>query len=140
MHTTNYTNAFIEVADDCKADVGKIPPEKPQKTIARLQYEMIKPHPYTYTSDDVVFAVYVEKKSIDNAEQERARAEFFSKGQPCLRSSPLGKIYGWGIHYNSGSKIAIYAKESEEYATYKNDSTLKHMKAMKSSRRRTNQF
>ena len=44
MHTTNYANAFIEVADDCKTDVGKIPPEKPEKTVAQLQYELISAH------------------------------------------------------------------------------------------------
>ncbi len=26
---------------------------------------------------------------------------FFSKGQPCLRASDLGKKYGWGIHSDS---------------------------------------
>jgi hypothetical protein len=55
MHTTNYTNAFIEVAEDCKTDVGVIPPEKQEKTIARMQFDMIKDNPYRYTSDEVVF-------------------------------------------------------------------------------------
>lgn len=134
MHSTNYTNTFIEVADDCKTAVGKMPLEKDEKTIARMHYELIHDHPYQYTSDDVVFATYAAKNRIQPANLEHKKAEFFSKGQPCLRSSPLGKSYGWGIHYDSESKMAIYGKESEAYARLKSDSTLKHLKAMKSAR------
>lgn len=136
MHTTNYTNAFIEVADDCPADVGKIPPEKQEKTIARLHYELIHEHPYQYTSDEVVFAVYVAKNGIGAAEEEAKKAEFFAKGQPCLRSSPLGKSYGWGIHYNDESKMAIYAVDSVDYARCKADPTLNHVKAMRSAKKK----
>ena len=134
MHSTNYTAAFIEVVDDCKADVGLAPPEKQEKTIARIHFEIINEHPYRYTSDEVVFATYAAKNRIEAAELESKKAEFFSKGQPCLRSSPLGKTYGWGIHYDSESKMAIYAKESAEYARLQNDPTLKHVKAIKSAR------
>ena len=134
MHTTNYTNAFIEVADDCKADVGMLPPEKQQKTVARMQFEMLHDNPYRYTSDDLLFAIYATRNAVDQSEQEARRAEFFSKGQPCLRSSPLGKTYGWGIHFDNDSKIAIYARESDEYTQLQNDHSLKHLKAMKSSR------
>jgi hypothetical protein len=134
MHTTNYANAFIEVADDCKTDVGKIPPEKPEKTVAQLQYELISAHPYQYTSDEVIFAIHATRNGISAAERDAKEAEFFSKGQPCLRSSPLGKTYGWGIHFDQDAKVAIYAKESADYARLQNDPTLKHLKAMKSAR------
>lgn len=134
MHTTNYTNAFIEVADDCKTDMGKIPPEKPEKTVAQLQYEMICAQPYQYTSDEIIFAIYATKNGVAVAELEAKRAEFFAKGQPCLRSSPLGKSYGWGIHFDQDAKVAIYAKESPDYTRLKNDPALKHLKAMKSAR------
>jgi hypothetical protein len=134
MHSTNYTNAFIEVADDCKTEVGVTPPEKQEKTIARLHFELINEQPYHYTADDVVFAVYAAKNRISTAEFDQKRAEFFSKGQPCLRSSPLGKTYGWGIHFDQEAKVAIYAKESAEYARLHKDTSLKHLKAMKSAR------
>lgn len=134
MHSTNYTNAFIEVAEDCPADVGKIPPEKQEKTIARMQYELIAEHPYQYTSDEVIFAIYAARNGIGAATLEDKKVEFFSKGQPCLRSSPLGKTYGWGIHYNDESKMAIYPVESVDYARFKDDPTLNHVKAMKSAR------
>ncbi len=134
MHSTNYTTTFIEVAEDCKATNGVLPPEKQDKTIARMQYEMVHDHPYLYTSDDVVFAVYAIRNGIEDAEQGYKRTEFFSKGQPCLRSSPLAKTYGWGIHYDNESKIALYALGSDDYSRLKNDPALKHLKAMKSSR------
>jgi hypothetical protein len=134
MHSTNYTNTFIEVAEDCKTDVARIPPERQEKTVARMQYEMIHDNPYQYTSDDVLFAIYAARNGIAPAERDEKRAEFFSKGQACLRSSPLGKLYGWGIHYDSEARIALYARESDDYARLKNDTTLKHLKAMKSSR------
>ena len=134
MHSTNYTNAFIEVAEDCKNNVGTLPPEKQEKTIARMQYEMVHDHPYQYTSDDVLFEIYAARNGIDESERDDKKAVFFSKGQACLRSSPLAKQYGWGIHFDSASKIALYARESEDYTRLKNDSTLKHLKAMKSSK------
>lgn len=134
MHSTNYTDAFIEIAEDCKVAVGQIPPEKQTKTVARMQYEMIQGSPYRYTSDDVLFTIYALRNGFDEVEWPSKRAEFFSKGQACLRSSPLGKLYGWGIHYNSESKIALYACESEDYARLSHDDGLKHLKAMKSSR------
>lgn len=134
MHSTNYTNAFIEVADDCKTDVGMIPPEKQAKTVARMQYEMIRDHPYQYTSDEVLFDIYATRNDIDEAERDDQKVAFFSKGQACLRASPLSKQYGWGIHFDGESKIALYARESEDYARLQNDSSLKHLKAMKSTK------
>lgn len=134
MHSTNYTNTFIDVADDCKAEYGIIPPEKHEKTVARMQFELIQANPYQYTSDEVIFTIFATRNQFTGSELVARRAEFFSKGQPCLRSSPLGKTYGWGIHYDHESKIAIYARESEAYQRLKADPALKQIKAMRSSK------
>jgi Family of unknown function (DUF6157) len=134
MHTTNYANTFIEVAEDCKARVGTVPPEKSERTIAQIHYDLISQHPYKFTSDDVIFMAHAEKKQIEPEDLEDARAAFFSKGQACLRASPLGKTYGWGVHANAESKVAIYAQGSEEYQAFARDAALKHLKAMRSSR------
>jgi len=134
MHSTNYTNAFIDVADDCKAPVGITPPEKQEKTVARMQYELIHDNPYRYTSDDVIFAVYAARNHIPEAQLEARRAEFFSKGQACLRSSSLGKTYGWGVHYDGERKIAIYPRGSEDYERLRADGSLRQLKAMRSSK------
>ncbi len=134
MHSTNYSSAFISVADDCPATTGIVPPEKPEPTVARLQYEMISEHPYRYTSDEVVFAIHARKKGIPPADLDARRAAFFSRGQACLRASPLGKRYGWGIHHDPDSRVALYPRESEAYRRLSGDPALKQVKAMKSAR------
>lgn len=134
MHTTNYTNTFIEVADDCRAAVGAPPPEKQAPTVARMQFDLIGGSPYAYTSDDVLFAVYAARNAIPPEELDARRAEFFSKGQACLRASPLAKTYGWGIHHDGEGRVAIYPRGSAEYERLRSDSSLRQLKAMRSAR------
>lgn len=135
QHTTNYQNTFIEIADDCPTKFGEIPPLKGDiKTVANMQFEIISKNPYKFTSDDVLFQVYAIRKDLIKADYKEAREEFFSKGQPCFRSSPLTKRYGWGVHSNEDGKIAIYGAETPEYKKYTTDKNIKTVKAMKSSR------
>lgn len=134
-HTTNYKNTLIAIADDCPAKAGEMPPVKgDKKTVANLQFDMVYDNPYKYTSDDVLFAVYAERNGVKKSELAEARKEFFSKGQPCFRASPLTKRYGWGVHANEDEKIALYACESPEYKKLAGDKKLQVVKAMKSSR------
>ena len=128
QHTTNYVNTLIEPAEDCPAATAKVPPPKEPKTAAQIEYEMIADNPYQYTSDEVLFASNGNRRGL-------SREEFFSKGQPCFRSSALTKRYGWGIHSNEDGKIAIYAVESDEYSRLLLDKSVKHVKAMKSSKK-----
>lgn len=131
MKTTNYFDTFIRVADDCPAEKGEIPPLRgSSKTIARMQYEMISENSYRYTSDDVIFMVHAERKKIPQSKNEREK--FFSKGRACLRSSPLCKRYGWGVHSNSEGYIAVYPIESNKYHELSKDDELKQVKAMRS--------
>ena len=135
MKSTNYFNTFIEVAEDCTATVGQIPPVKGgKKTVANLQFEMLSKHPYEYTSDDILFSVFATRKEIAKEDWEEQRANFFLKGQPCFRASPLTKRYGWGLHSNEEGKIAIYGVESEEYQRFVADETIIKKKAMRSKR------
>jgi hypothetical protein len=134
-HTANYFDTFIEIADDCPAAGGEVPPVKgDNKTVANMQFEMIMKNPYKYTSDDVLFLVFAEKNDLTEAEYEEARKQFFSKGQACLRASPLTKRYGWGLHSNHEGKVALYASDSPEYEKFVNDKNLTVVKAMRSSR------
>ncbi len=134
-HTTNYFNTFIQVADDSPAVAGEVPPVKgDNKTAANIQFEMVKQHPYTYTSDDVLFAVYAQKNDLTQSELKKAREQFFSKGQPCFRASPLTKRYGWGVHSDENGKIALYGCETEAYKKFSTDKKLTVVKAMKSAR------
>lgn len=134
-HTTNYTNTFIEVAEDCPVAQAEIPsPKGDKKTIARLQFEMIYENPYRYTSDEVIFHSFAVKNEISKSEVDDAKMEFFSKGQACMRASALTKRYGFGVHFNEEGKMAVYPVESEEYQKFVADENLKHLKAMRSKK------
>ncbi len=135
LHTTNYKNTFIEIAEDCKATQGEIPPnDKSPKSIAVLQFEMIIEAPYQYTSDDILFAIFAGRNNIATRERVEARLQVFSKGQACLRSSPLAKRYGWGFHCDENEKVAIYAMDSKEYQKYIKEKNIKVVKAMRSKK------
>lgn len=135
IHSTNYFDTFIQIADDCPADTGETPPVKNEsKSIATIQFELIRKYPYKYTSDDILFHVFAERNDIVTADLKIEREKFYSKGQPCFRASPLTKRYGWGVHYNKEGKMAIYGCESKEYEKFSKDKTLKILKAMKSAR------
>jgi hypothetical protein len=129
MYTTNYYSVFIVVADDCPVVIAETPP---QKTAAGIAFEMIKNHPYQYTSDDVLFQIHIVKNNISETDWNAEKQKFFSKGQVCLRASALVKRYGWGIHFNAESKVALCALESEEYKKFSQDKSLKIIKAMRS--------
>jgi hypothetical protein len=136
VHTTNYENTFIEVAEDCPAKSGEIPKQKEDaKTVASLEFEMISQNPYKYSSDDVLFQVFADRNDLTKSEYNEAREKFFSKGQACLRASPLTKRYGWGIHNNEDGKIALYGMETDEYQKLSKDKNLKIVKAMRTSRK-----
>lgn len=135
VHTTNYTNTFIELAEDCPVLAGEVPPLKgDKKSVANVQFDMVYDKPHAYTSDEVLFSTYAVRKEIPKSEWEEERVAFFSKGQPCFRASPLGKRYGFGVHSDKSGKIAIFGAETPEYARLVKDSTVKKVKAMRSKR------
>jgi len=134
-HTTNYTDTFIEVAEDCPAASGEVPPQKGDaRTVATIHFDMIHRHPYRYTSDDVIFQTHALKNDVTEKEMVAEREKFFSKGQACLRCSPLTKRYGWGVHSDSEGRVALYAVDSAEYRKLARDKALGHVKGMRSKR------
>ncbi|MFV8347960.1 DUF6157 family protein [Flavobacterium sp. ZB4P13] len=134
VHTTNYFDTFIEIAEDTKVDCGTKPPVKENRTIAEMQYDLIARNPYKFTSDDILFQVFADRNDLTKTEYKQAQEQFFSKGQACLRASPLTKTYGFGIHFDSKGKIAIYGAETPEYAKFTTDNNLKKVKAVRSKR------
>ncbi|MGO4678534.1 DUF6157 family protein [Microbacterium sp. 2MCAF23] len=138
-HTTNYISTFIEVAEDCPVEHAQEPPAGPSTisatvpTIAALHYRMIAEHPFERTSDDVIFSTWALRRGLD-PEDSGAREEFFAKGQACLRASPLGKRYGWGVLSDAEGRVALVPRESEEYALLAADPALGHTRAMRSRR------
>lgn len=136
IHTTNYRDTFIEVAKDTKVSCGTKPPFKTdKKTIAEIQYEMLVNNPYKFTSDDILFQVFADRNDLLKAEYKQARQQFFAKGQPCFRSSPLTKTYGFGVHSDSEGKVAIFGMETEQYEKFQNDPKIKKVKAMRASKK-----
>ncbi|PKR80687.1 hypothetical protein CW751_07915 [Brumimicrobium salinarum] len=134
MKTTNYFNTFIEIAEDCPVKVAEIPAMKGEKkTVALLQFEIIDQHPYRYTSDEVLFTIHALKNDFSPHDKSEMEA-YFSKGRACFRASPLGKRYGWGIHYNNEGKMALYGIGSKKYSEFVNDKRLEHVKAMRNKR------
>jgi len=136
IHTTNYQNTFIEVAEDCPTTNGEAPQQKgDKKTVANIEFDMISKNPYKYSSDDVLFQVFADKNDLTKSEFSQAKEQFFSKGQACFRASPLTKRYGWGIHNDENGKIALYGMETPEYQRLSKDKNLKVVKAMRTSRK-----
>lgn len=135
MHTTNYFKTFIPVADDCPVSAAEIPPDKGgAKTVAGWQFDIIRNNPYQFTSDEVLFKVHAIRNNIAAKDIAKEREKFFSRGQACLRSSPLTRRYGWGIHCNEEGKVALYAMESADYRQFSSDKKLKQQKALRSKR------
>jgi hypothetical protein len=135
MHSTNYYNTLIEIAEDCPAKQSKIPPVKgDKKSVANLKFEMLHEHPYKFTWDNVLFAVFAERKQIPEQALVAQRHLFFAKGQPCFRASPLTKRYGWGVHSNEAGKIALIGIETEAYQNLVADNTVAKKKAMRAKR------
>ena len=103
MGSTNYFDTFIQVAADCGAPLGRVPPAG---TVAGRQYALIAHQPYRLTSDDVLFTVWADRQEIPEGERAEAREAFFAKSQACLRASPLGKKFGWGVHADAQGRVA----------------------------------
>lgn len=101
MTSTIIPNSFIAISPDCPIFTAEIPPIKNPRTIPQIEYEMIMNNPYTYSSDDVLYAANAERRGI-------SREAYFATVQPDFRLSPLVKRYGWGLHTNLEGKIAIY--------------------------------
>ncbi|WP_228437856.1 DUF6157 family protein [Chryseobacterium sp. 7] len=100
-----------------------------------MKFKQALKNPYTFSSDDIIFECYAIKNEISEEERQKEREKFFSKGQPCLRRSPLAKKYGFGFHHNSEGKVALFPMESKEYQKLLNDTSTAKTKAMRSKRK-----
>lgn len=133
MHTTHYADTLILPAPDTRAESAIAPPQG-KGTVAELQYARLAGRDYTWTSDDLIFDVYCQLKGITEPDRAAEREQFFAKGQPCLRTSPLAKTYGWALHFDSNGRIALLPMGSERVAELESDPAVTVRTAMKSSR------
>ncbi|OYD41033.1 hypothetical protein CHU00_17135 [Sphingobacterium cellulitidis] len=135
-HSTNYFNTLITVAEDCKALKGEIPPLKIDKlTVANMQFDRLINNPHQINSDDLIFDIYANRNDLLEGELEHEKTKFYSKGQACLRTSPLAKTYGWGIYYDAEGKIRLIDSSSDEYQELLQDNSIKKLPAMRSSKK-----
>ncbi|GIQ71829.1 DUF6157 family protein [Bradyrhizobium sp. RD5-C2] len=139
LYSTNCFNTLIRVAEDCPTQRGEEPQLRGgQPTVAVLQFRMIAGAPYKYTSDDVVFATSSAGRALDTKtgkkERSLARETFFSRGQACMRASPLGKRFGWGVHADADGRIALFAVDSKRYQALAGDPEVAQTRAMRSKR------
>lgn len=137
MVTSNYFNTFIAVAPDCPVSAPQEPPTTSARpTVAALQFDLVMDHPYEMTSDEILFAVHVQRREIADADLEAERERFLAKGQACLRASPLGKRYGWGTHHDQHGRVALYGVGTPDYKRLVDSAELAHTAAMRSARAR----
>ncbi len=130
MHTTNYRSTFITIAPDSAAQTGTVPPKA--DTIAGRQYALLHEQPYVLTSDDLLYRVHVMKNGLPDTPE--TRVEFFSTPKACLRTSPLAKQFGWGIHHDGDGRVAIFGVETADYARLASTDDIKTRPAIRSKR------
>nr|WP_314075979.1 DUF6157 family protein [uncultured Roseococcus sp.] len=126
MHTTNYRDTLITMSGDCPVTVAT-PPTK-EETVAGRQFALLSAAPYAMTSDQLLLAVENDRKGAVTAEA------FFAKPQACLRASPLVKKHGYGLHHDSGGRVALVAVESPDYARLLADASVVKRPGMRSAR------
>ena len=129
----NYYNTFISTAPDSPASSAEIPACRKRQSIPLIQYKLLSQEPYNYTQKDVLWKTHIIHKGVKATSE--AKAMFFSKGQPCLRSSALAKKYGWGFHFNKNGKVALIPVGSKKYNQLVGDETIKQLVAMRTSRK-----
>lgn len=131
----NYYNTLIAIADDSPVAEAVEPPRNELKpTIAAEQYRLLAEAPYTLTSEDVIFTVYADKNGIPDEERPAARDAYFATSRACLRTSPLAKKFGWGLHSDAEGRLALVPADSDDYRALIADDGTKVVKAMRSSR------
>lgn len=119
MEQVDYLDTFIAVADDSRATRGTAPPDTGvNPSVAARTFRMVAEHPYGFTSGDVIFAVFADRRGVPEQERASARREFYARSQACLRASDLGRRYGWGIHADADGQVALVGVETPAYAEF----------------------
>ena len=117
MEAVDYVDTVILIAPDCPAEAGTEPePRAGKPTVASATFSLIEAEPYGMLSSEVIFGVWADRHDIPEEDRPAERSRFFAKPQACLRSSDLGKRYGWAVHARSDGRIALYGAGTPEYA------------------------
>jgi len=119
-------DTFVLIAPDCPVSVGTTPRSREDNpTIAFIQHELLTSAPYSLTLEDLIFVTHARRAGLSAEEakvrETEIRRALFAKPHPCMRASPLPKTHGWGVHHDSGGRIAIYGAESDAYQRFAHD-------------------
>ncbi|MBO3102054.1 DUF6157 family protein [Cellulomonas fengjieae] len=136
MENVDYTSTFITVAPDFAGTTAR---EPVGATVAASTYAIIAASPYALRSSDVIFRVWADRHGVP-ADSSDEWSSFYATSRACLRSSDLGKRYGWGIHADADGRLALYPVGSPDYdalaaGTAPDGSAVTVKAAMRSSRR-----
>ena len=116
MERVDHTDTFITVAPDTTATAAVVPAPQPRgPTVASATYELLAPHPYEWRSSEVIFTVWADRQGIAAEDRAGSWVDFFSEPRACLRSSDLGKRFGWGIHADEHGRIALHGLGTPSY-------------------------
>lgn len=136
-----YRDTFITVAADCPTSTPVVPePYRGRRTVAMIQYELLADAPYRWRHSDVLVLTVLGQRGVEApADDELAafREEYFAQPRACLRSSPLPKRFGWGVHFDREGRCALYGVGTPDYERFASGSIdgVKLLRAMRTSRR-----
>ena len=128
------THILITPAPDCPTGTAEKPPPRQNPSRAVLEYQMLTAAPYTLDHRAFTHAIH-RALAATSGTPALDVDRFHSKGQPCMRASPLTKRYGWAAHYDAEGKLALVDPASAAFATLSADPGLPVKAAMRSRRR-----
>jgi hypothetical protein len=99
-----------------------------------MTYQRLLASPYALTSDDIIFGIQADRYAIPDDERGPARMEYFSRGQACLRSSPLVKTLGWALHHDGQGRVALVDPASEDFEQLMADDRVTKRPGLRSKR------
>lgn len=119
----DYPDIFIQVAPDCPVAHGVVPESKRNpKPVHVIQFEVLSGNPYRYNYEELLFEVHLRRSGTSDPDPGdgdlQSLLQALRKKHPCLRTSALGKKYGWGIHGDGEGRLAIWGRDSEEYRRF----------------------
>lgn len=110
-------NTFILIAPDCPAQQGVVPESKRvPRPFPVVQFEVLSNEPYRFSYAESLCEIHARQNGLDGtALDDEELVKALLRKNPCPRTSALPKRYGWGIHVDARSKLALWACDSKEY-------------------------
>ena len=125
-----YISTMSLVMEACAEN--KIPAKA--DSIAGLQYVTLNNAPYQFDGDGLLVHVTAQRRDVPKDEYSDLKTEIFSKGQPCLRASPLVKRLGWAVHHDADEKVGLVAVGSDRFEELLTDARITKHTGMRNKR------